>query len=229
MRRRGSTLRGSGKKELFFRGGPSGRITDSASRDLFFIRRFRGCWAAALSFFFPWTYVPVAFIVLVQTFAGVSAFALARRFLPERASLFGAVCYAANPNALLIVYMRSDYAELLATAFFPLVVFGGAAIGRSFFVASSIRIQSREARLRFGFDGAMRKSLVFFSAMFAAVWLSNAPAGVIATYSVTLFFAWLALREKSLAGRCCADLRAWRWDLGSRRFICCRRLMSSGG
>jgi hypothetical protein len=152
----------------------------------------------ALSFFFSWTHVPVAFIVLVQTFAGVSAFALARRFLPERASLFGAICYAANPNALLIIYMRSDYAELLATAFFPLLLLAALQLGDV--MAERDAIDARTvATGRFGFDGAMRKSLVFFSAMFAAVWLSNAPAGVIATYSVTLFFAWLAFRERAAA------------------------------
>jgi hypothetical protein len=151
-----------------------------------------------LSFFFAWTYVPVAFIVLVQTFAGVSAFALARRLLPERASLFGAICYAANPNALLIIYMRSDYAELLATAFFPLLFLAALQLGGVLAPRVDTDAEARGAA-PFGFDGAMRKSLVFFSAMLAAVWLSNAPAGVIATYSVTLFFAWLAFRERAVA------------------------------
>jgi hypothetical protein len=153
---------------------------------------------AGLSVFFPWTYVPVAFIVLVQMFAGVSAFALARRFLPERASLFGAICYAANPNALLIIYMRSDYAELLATAFYPLLFLAALQLGGVLATRVDTDSESRGAA-PFGFDGAMRISLVFFAAMFAAVWLSNAPAGVIATYSVTLFFVWVAFRARTSA------------------------------
>src|SRR5260370_38255176 len=62
---------------------------------------------AALSVLAPWNAVPAVFIALVQTMAGGSSLSLARGFLPGQAALFGAACYAANPYALLIVYMRS--------------------------------------------------------------------------------------------------------------------------
>jgi hypothetical protein len=136
---------------------------------------------ASLGFVAPWNWVPTIFIVLVQTFAGLSAFALARSVIPERASYFAAFCYAANPYALLVVYLRSDFAELLASAFFP-----------PLFLAAFELSGTLESRTRFAQPG-----VAVFGILFAAVWLSNAPAGVLASYSLALVFTWAAVRERS--------------------------------
>ena len=136
---------------------------------------------AALGSLLPWNSVPAVFIVLVQTMAGVLAFAVMRRILSERSALFGAVCYAANPYALLIIYVRSDFAELLAMAFFPLLLHGALQ------VSGIAEIPGRGSR----------RTMIAFAFVFAIVWLSNAPAAVMATYTVALLFAWAAITEKS--------------------------------
>src|ERR1700704_4297208 len=136
---------------------------------------------AALGFVIPWNAVPAVFIVVAQTMAGLCSFRLARRFLPARAALFGAACYAANPYALLIVYMRSDFAELLACALVPLVVL----------TALQLCWLAENRR------GSLPRAMAFFAVAFAAVWLSNAPAGVMTSYSVALVIVWTAATEKS--------------------------------
>jgi hypothetical protein len=136
----------------------------------------------ALSFVVPWNAVPGVFIVIVQTMAGLCSFALARRFLPRNAALFGAACYAANPYALLVVYMRSDFSEQLACALMPLVVLTGLQLCGL--------VENRRRSLS--------RAMALFVLVFAAVWLSNAPAAVITSYSVALILVWAALEEKSL-------------------------------
>src|SRR5215470_7772112 len=136
---------------------------------------------AALGFIVPWKAVPGTFIVLAQTLAGVSMFALARRFFSTGAALFAAACYAANPYALLVVYMRSDFAEQLAWAFLPALLLAALQL--------SGLIENRWK--------SARRATAIFGLLFAGMWLSNAPAGVMASYSIALLFAWAAVSEKS--------------------------------
>src|SRR5260370_910301 len=76
----------------------------------------------------------------------------------------------------------SDFAELLACALMPLVVL------------TALQLCGLMKNRR----GSLPRAMAFFAVAFAAVWLSNAPAGVMASYSVAIIFAWAALGEKSL-------------------------------
>jgi hypothetical protein len=138
---------------------------------------------AALSFVVRWEYVPGVFIVLTQMLAGISAFVLARRLVSRNGALIAAFCYAANPYALLIVYMRSDFAEQLAMVFFPLVMLAALELF-GFLETGGVRSEGR---------GVLR-----FGVVFAAVWLTNSPAAVVGTYSLGLLCVYAAYTRKAI-------------------------------
>jgi hypothetical protein len=111
----------------------------------------------------PWRMVPGAYIWLALILAGIAMWHLAREWLPEHQAITAAVFYAVNPYHLVVVYYRSDFAELLASALFPLMIW---------------------ATLRAVREGW--KAVPALTILFALIWLSNAPAAVIATYSLAL-------------------------------------------
>jgi hypothetical protein len=124
-----------------------------------------GSWTlgAALGFLLPWRMAPGAFIWLALVLSALSMWRLASEWLPHRQALIAGILFALNPYHLVIVYYRSDFAELLASALFPLLVLGAISVVR---------------------DGWKR--VPSLALVFALIWLSNAPAAVIATYSLLL-------------------------------------------
>jgi len=130
---------------------------------------------AGLGSILPWRIVPGAVLWLSMLLAGFSMFYLARRCMPPSAAIAAAVLFAANPYHLIIVYFRSDFAELMASALFPLVFL---------FV-----LDEKLPRLR---------RIAALATVFAGIWMCNAPAAVIATYSLGAFVLFRALRAKSL-------------------------------
>jgi hypothetical protein len=136
-----------------------------------------GSWmlGATLGSLLPWKMAPGAFIWLAQLLAGYSMWRFAREWLAPREAAAAAVLYAVNPYHLIIVYYRSDFAELLASALFPLALYG------------VVRV------LRVGWSG-----LHFLTIPFALIWLANAPAAVLATYSLMLLFFVASIMRRSV-------------------------------
>lgn len=130
---------------------------------------------AAMGLVLPWRVVPGAFIWLALIAAGMSMWKLAREWLDGPQATVAAVLYAVNPYQLVMVYYRSDFAELLAGTLFPLVLWG------------AVRISRGEWR-----------QVPWLAAVFASIWISNAPAAVMATYSLALAIAVGCVLRRSL-------------------------------
>lgn len=118
---------------------------------------------AAMGLVLPWRVVPGAFIWLALVVAGLSMWKFAREWLGGWQALVAAVLYAVNPYQIVMVYYRSDFAELLAGAFFPLVLWGAVRVSRGDW-----------------------RAVPWLAVIFGGIWISNAPAAVMATYSLTL-------------------------------------------
>ena len=135
---------------------------------------------AALTLVLPGSAVPMAYIVSMQTLAGLSAYLLLRRLTIKRAALLGAIFYSVNPNALLMSYVRSDFAEQLACALFPLLLLSA--------LEMCELLEDAQPSIR---------TVVAFACLYAGAWLCNAPAGVIASYAMALLVGWAALTKRS--------------------------------
>ncbi len=141
---------------------------------------------AAMGLVLPWRVVPGAFIWLALIAAGMSMWKLAREWVDGPQALVAAVLYAVNPYQLILVYYRSDFAELLAEPLFPLLLWGAVRISR----------------------GEWRK-VPWLAAIFAGIWISDAPAAVMATYSFALAIAVGCIVRRA-SGLCFPAPRPWR-------------------
>ncbi len=130
---------------------------------------------AGLGSVLPWRMVPGAFIWIALVLNGCAMWKVARAWLTPAQATAGALICALNPYQLITAYYRSDFAELLASALFP------------FLVLRAIRV------IQFGWRKVPSLALVF-----AAVWLTNAPAAVLATYSLALILVVGSIYRRSL-------------------------------
>ena len=129
----------------------------------------------ALGLVLPWKMVPGVFIWLMLVLAGAAMWVCAREWLPPADALAASLLFAVNPYMLIVAYKRANYADLVAAALFPLLVWGG---------------------IRMGYAPA--RTALPLSAALAAIWLSDLPAGVVASYSLAGLLVVSALLYRSL-------------------------------
>ena len=129
---------------------------------------------AGLSLVLPWRAVPAAYYFVTLLLAGCAMYRLGREWLDPPNAIGAGALFAANPYHLLVVYWRSDFAELLASAVFPLLLLSLLQLGRE------------------------PRRFLKLPAVVAFIWLANAPAGVIASYSAALMLIVIARSRRSI-------------------------------
>jgi hypothetical protein len=129
----------------------------------------------ALGLLLPWKIVSGVYIWLMLMLAGVAMWICAREWLAPTDALAASLLFAVNPYLLIVAYKRGNYADLLAGALFPLIVWGG---------------------MRMGYAPA--RTALPLSAAFAALWLSDLPAAVVASYSLAGLLLLNAIIYRSL-------------------------------
>jgi hypothetical protein len=122
---------------------------------------------ALLTLIFPINLCPTIFIAIALLLSGLTFHKLASEFASPNAALIASTLYLANPYMLFTAFERSALAELLAAAWIPLLLL---ALLRP-------RPAGRPAAL------ATIRSIAI---PLALLWLTNAPAAVIGSYTLAL-------------------------------------------
>jgi hypothetical protein len=136
-----------------------------------------GSWmlGGILGLVLPWRLVPAVYVWLCMLLAALSMRKFGADWLSPRGALIAALLYTLNPYLLVTAYTRAAYGELLASAVFPLLLWG------------VFRIE-REAP----------KAFTIIAISFAGIWLSNLPAGVVASYALVCVLAVLSVLQRSV-------------------------------
>jgi hypothetical protein len=130
--------------------------------------------AGVLGLFLPWRMVTGVYVWLALMVAGFAMWKCARELLQPRDALWAALLYATNPYLIINAYKRFALAELLASALFPAVVWGAIRMGRD-----------------------ARHTVLPLSLVCAAMWLSDLPVAVVATYSLAGLIVLVSLTYRS--------------------------------
>jgi len=112
---------------------------------------------------------------LALVLAGVTMWKCASDWLDPQDAVIAGLLYAVNPYLIVMVYKRCSYGELLASALFPLLVWAAIQLGRD-----------------------PGKAVFPLAVVFAAIWLSDLPAGVVASYSLAGLLLLVSLIHRSL-------------------------------
>jgi hypothetical protein len=142
---------------------------------------------AAFGSLLPWWTVPSVFILMCLVLSSLSMHRLAGDWTPPGAAVAAALFYAANPYQLLVIYLRSDFAEMLASAILPLAVF--------YALRCSAASQKANAR---AIPAPELKDAMCLALVYALIWLSNAPAAVISSYALALLVIVSAISRRSI-------------------------------
>jgi cytochrome bd-type quinol oxidase subunit 2 len=128
-----------------------------------------------LGMLLPWKIVPAIYVWLTMILAALAMRRLAADWLPPGAALAAALLYALNPYLMVSAYTRCAYPEIMASAVFPLLLWG------------ALRIERNN-----------RDAVAIIAITLAAIWIANLPAGVIATYALVCVLLTLSLLRRSL-------------------------------
>jgi hypothetical protein len=173
---------------------------------------------AILGAILGWPAAPIAFTLIILTASGFSMNKLAREWLPPNAATVAACAYILNPYALFAAYERTAYAELAAGIWLPLIILyalrtnaGAPRLDSETRVSAKgpvAPIPTEICHPEGSAEGAESKDLQFqrsppsasntipLALTIAAIWLTNAPAAVMACYTLAAITIWKSVTEK---------------------------------
>lgn len=130
---------------------------------------------ALLGSILPWAAAPGTLSALVMVAAGISMYLFASEWIERRAAVVAAVLYAVNPYLLVVIYERGAFAEMIAAIWLPGILL--------------FALRER--------GGFVRNSLLL-GLHVTAIWLTNLPAAVIASYLLAALAIGRAVQRRSV-------------------------------